>query len=167
MQHEPQLAVGPNDRSVGFSVVGRGRVLLQHSDLSMQWYIIVGRLLVNNAGRGPVAALTSVGNGALSWVDCIWFGWEGVLSQHCMGPHHSLVVFSLAGRGPVAALTSECNRKPSWAGRFESSGKGSCRSTDLSMQWGPIVGRSFLAGWKGVGSCRTTACNGLAQAWPG
>ena len=64
------------------------------TDLSMQWYIIVGRLLVNNAGRGPVAALTSMGNGALSWVDFIWFGWEGVLSQHCMGPHNSLVVFS-------------------------------------------------------------------------
>ncbi len=94
LQHEPQLAVGPNDRSVGFSVVGRGRVLLQHSDLSMQWYIIAGRLLVNNAGRGPVAALTSVRNGALSWVVFIWFGWEGVLSQHCMGPHNSLVVFS-------------------------------------------------------------------------
>ena len=137
------------------------------TDLSIQWYINVGRLLVNNAGRGPVAALTSVGNGALSWVDCFWFSWEGVLSQHCMGPHHSLVVFSLAGRGPVAALTSECDRKPSWAGCFESSGKGSCGSTELSMQWGPIVGRSFLAGWKGVGSCRTTACNGLAQAWPG
>ena len=119
------------------------------TDLSTQGYIIVGLLLFNATSRGPYAALTSVGNGTLSWVDCFWFSWEGVLSKHCMGPHHSLVVLNVAGKGPVAALTSECNRTLLWAGFFRSSWKGSCCSTDLSMQWGPI------------------ACQRLAQAWPG
>ena len=47
----------------------KGVVFCCSTDLSTQRYIILGRLLLSSAGKVPVAPLTSVGNGALSWVD--------------------------------------------------------------------------------------------------